>query len=152
MSQLEVSCEITIDAPVDVVRAQFGDVAHHAAAGVHPSVEFAVIEETPQHCRYRQTTSVGPLRLRQELTLARSTTGPLVNEITRGQFSGGSITFEVRPGPDSGSHVTATLAAELGLMSPLRPLLRRTVRSALSDALTEDQHDLESGAYTSSRP
>lgn len=147
MSRLEVSCEISIDAPPEAVRAQFGDVAHHADVGVHRGVVFVVLEETAHVCRYRQTTSLGPLRLRQELALARAPTGPLVNTIVRGQFSGGSITFDVQPDTDEQSHVTASLSADLGALSLLRPLLRRTVISSLSAALAEDKHDLESGTY-----
>ncbi len=148
MSTIAVTRSVSIAAPADVVRRQFGDVAHHAANRVHRGVRFEVLQEDRARCRYRQVTRVGPIRLAQELDLERVEGGPLVNTVTHGQFKGGTITFDIQPdGPDR-SHVDARLEAEVkGLGALAAPLLRRSVRRAFDRALAEDRNDLESGAY-----
>ncbi len=82
MKTLAVTATIDIDQPVEVVRQQFGDLAHHARSGVHRGVRFTVIDDDGTLCRYRQATRVGPIWLRQELVVQRVDDGPLVNEIT----------------------------------------------------------------------
>ncbi len=95
MRSLQVTATARIDAPVEIVRQQFADVAHHAVTGLHRGVRFDVIDDDGRTCRYHQISRVGPLRLRQELRLERTVAGPLVNTITAGQFAGGTITFEI---------------------------------------------------------
>jgi hypothetical protein len=139
---------VTIDRDAEVVRRQFGDVAHHAATGVHRGVVFEVIGDDGVHCRYRQTSSIGPLKLRQEMELDRTETGPLVNRIVSGQFTGGSISFDVAPQGADQSVVEARLAAPLtGVMRLVAPMLRAQVGRQLAAALVEDKSDLEEGAY-----
>lgn len=147
MSTLTVTSEIRIAAPAGIVREQFADVAHHASTHPHEGVEFVVVSDDAQRCRYRQTSRVGPLRLRQEMTLDRSASGPLVNRIEAGQFTGGEIRFDITPVDSDTSHVRATLSAPLGASRVLRPILRRSVERALTCALEEDRQDIESGAY-----
>lgn len=148
MGVLEVSQTITIDRSADVVRQQFADIAHHQASGVHRGVSFEMIDDDGQQCRYRQVSRVGPLRLSQELELARTDAGPLVNTITRGQFKGGTIAFDVKASDEGRSTVEARLAAQVrGVKAMALPVLRPTVRRALARALAEDKADLESGGY-----
>ncbi len=148
MARLRVSEQVAIDRSPELVRSQFGDVAHHEATGVHDGVEFHVVSDDGSVCRYRQISRVGPLRLRQHFELPRAPDGPLVNTITKGQFSGGSITFEIGGEDDGPSTVTATLDAPLsGPAALIGPLLRRVVSSSLRAALVEDKADLESGRY-----
>lgn len=148
MSTIDVQRSISIAAPADIVRRQFGDVAHHAATGVHRGVRFEVIDDGPTRCRYRQVSRVGPLRFVQELDLNRRDDGRLVNTVVRGQFEGGTISFEVQPDGADRSTVLAHLQAEVsGLSAFAAPLLRRSVRGALDRALAEDREDLESGTY-----
>lgn len=150
MTVVDVRRSIRIAREPSVVRQQFADVAHHEATGVHRGVRFEVVDDTPSRCRYHQVTRVGPVRLRQELVLARTEDGPLVNTVLAGQFAGGSITFDIEPddGSPSRSHVEARLVAELsGVQALLAPILRRSVARALSKALEEDKHDLEFGDY-----
>ena len=148
MAALKVTRSIEIARPPDVVRAQFGDVAHHAATGVHRGVTFEVIDEDDRRCTYRQVSSVGPLRLTQQLELDRTDDGPLVNRITGGQFTGGTITFTVTPTAADRSSVDAELVAPLpALLRPLAPLLRARVGRQLAAALIEDRTDLETGRF-----
>ena len=148
MTTFSVVEVVHIDVAADLARRQFADVHHHAANQVHRGVVFEVIDDDEQRCRYRQTSSLGPFRIRQVFELTRTESGPLVNRIVDGQFVGGSITFDVRPLGPTSSEVHATLAAPLtGPMKLLEPLLRRKVGRQLAAGLTEDKMDLEGGHY-----
>lgn len=148
MSTIDIRRSVSIAAPADIVRRQFGDVAHHAATHVHRGIRFEVIAEMGAWCHYRQVTRVGPIRFTQEFDLERVDDGPLVNTITRGQFEGGTISFDIEPDGAQRSTVNARLDAEVnGLVALAAPLLRRSVERALDRALAEDRNDLESGTY-----
>jgi hypothetical protein len=148
MSTIDVKRSVAIAAPADIVRRQFGDVAHHAANEVHRGVRFEVLDDNQTRCRYRQVTRVGPIRLIQEFDLERAANGPLVNTVTLGQFKGGTITFDIQPDGLDRSNVEARLEAEVnGFGALAAPLLRRSVRRAFDRALAEDRNDLESGTY-----
>ena len=150
MTRLDVSASIEIHRDHATVRRQFADVAHHERSGVHRGVEFEVIADDGNLCRYRQTTRLGPLRLHQELQLARTDEGPLVNTVLNGQFHGGTISFDIQPAPadDGCVHVHARLVTELHGASKLAaPLLRRSIRRSLGRALAEDKRDLEQHGY-----
>ena len=91
---------------------------------------------------------VGPLKLRQEFELPLTTDGPLVNTITKGQFTGGSITFTITPDGSDAAKVDAHLRAPPNrLHTVLAPLLKANVRKALVRALAEDKADIESDSY-----
>ena len=150
MPTLEVTERVTIEQPASIVRAQFGDVAHHQRTAVHRGVRFELIDDDGERCRYRQTSRVGPIALRQELTLDRSPEGPLVNRVTDGALAGGTITFHIRPDGPARSEVTAVVAAELrGVQALVAPLVRSQVAKDLRAALIEDKADLELGHYPS---
>lgn len=145
---LEVVRSVEIERDAEVVRRQFGDVAHHASAGLHRGVVFEVIEDDGARCHYRQISKVGPLKLRQEMTLDRTGSGPLVNRIVAGQFAGGSISFDVRSCGEGRSVVEARLTASIPLaIRVATPVLRAQVGKQLAAALLEDKADLEDGAY-----
>lgn len=147
MKDLEVIRSVVIDRSAEIVRRQFADVAHHAQTHVHPRVAFEVLEDGDR-CTYSQRSSVGPLRLRQVFELDRTDTGPLVNRIVSGNFSGGAIVFRVEPLADHRSEVETTLTAPLpNALRPLAPLLRAVVGRQLAAALNEDRIDLEGGSY-----
>jgi hypothetical protein len=148
VASLDVTRSVEIERDAEVVRRQFGDVRHHAATGVHQGVVFEVIEDDGARCRYRQVSTVGPIKLRQELEFDRAAAGPLVNRIVAGQFTGGAITFEVEPRSEGRSAVEARLSAPIsGVMRLVAPILRAQVGKQLAAALVEDKADLEGGAY-----
>ena len=145
---LEVARSVEIERDAGVVRRQFGDVAHHAATGVHQGVVFEVIEDDGARCYYRQVSTVGPLKLRQEVELDRTEKGPLVNRIVAGQFTGGAIIFDVEALGEGRSVVEARLTAPISrVMRIAAPILRAQVGKQLAAALLEDKADLEAGAY-----
>jgi hypothetical protein len=148
-SVFEVTQQITINQPVERVRAQFGDVAHHERTGVHRGVTFTVVAERPDYCEYQQTTRMGFVRIRQSFRLERDDPACQVNVLTAGAFTPGSITFEIEPTAIADTTVvTATLRAPLrGVTARLAPLLRPALARSLAKALREDRRDLESGAY-----
>ncbi len=143
----EIQTSITIDAPAAVVRAQFGDVAHHEAQAVHKGVRFRVIDDDGSRCRYEQKSRVGPITTTQTFELERTADGPLVNRVTGGMFAGGAIIFNVVALDDHRSRVDATLRADLK-PAPVAALLRGQVRRSLAKALLEDKADIESGRYS----
>lgn len=148
MSTIDIRRSMSIAAPADIVRDQFGDVAHHAATHVHRGVRFELLDEKGAWCHYRQVTRFGPIRLTQEFDLERVDDGPLVNTVTRGQFTGGTISFDIEPDGAERSTVEARLEAEVnGLSALAAPLLRSSVKRAFDRALAEDRDDLESGTY-----
>jgi len=145
---LEVTRSIEIERSAEVVRRQFGDVAHHAATGLHRGVTFELIDDGDSLCRYRQHTKVGPLTLTQELELDRTESGPLVNRVVAGEFAGGSITFSVTQLLAQTSMVDAQLVAPVsGIPRLVAPVLRAQVGRQLAAALLEDKADLEVGHY-----
>lgn len=153
VARLEVTRSIEIERDADVVRRQFGDVKHHATTGVHHGVVFEVIDDDAERCRYRQVSTVGPVKLRQEFELDRSSDGPLVNRVVAGQFTGGAIVFEVTSGGEGRSAVEARLSVPVsGVMRMVTPILRAQVGKQLAAALGEDKADLESGTYESTQP
>lgn len=148
MAILEVVRSVEIERDAEVVRRQFGDVAHHAAAGLHRGVVFEVIEDDGARCHYRQVSMVGPVKLRQEMRLDRTESGPLVNQIVAGQFTGGAISFNVQSLGEGRSVVEARLTAPIPLAIRIAtPILRAQVCKQLAAALDEDKADLEGGAY-----
>jgi hypothetical protein len=149
---LEVVRSVEIERDAEVVRRQFGDVAHHAATNLHRGVVFEVVEDNAACCHYRQVSKVGPIKLRQEMALDRTESGPLVNRIVAGQFRGGAISFDVQSAGEGRSVVEARLTASLPLaLRVAAPILRAQVGKQLAAALVEDKADLEGGAYGRAR-
>ena len=143
----ETAC-VTIAAPVELVRRQFGDIDHHARSHPHRGVRFDVIDSTSEQTHYRQTSRVGPFRISQTLTLAHTATGPLVNTVTAGPFSGGTITFAIAFETADTTRVDARLSATTtGIEALIGRITRRRLQRTLAAALDEDRIDLESGKY-----
>lgn len=148
MKHLSVAASIEIDRPMFLVRQQFSDVAHHARTHPHRGVRFTEVDDDGRVCRYRQTTRLGPIRLRQDLRLERRTDGPLVNTIDGGQFAGGSITFDFAELAPGCTRVMASVDVPLtGPRALFAPALRSNIRRTLERALHEDKADLEQGDY-----
>ena len=148
MPTVSVHADETIDRPEAVVRAQFGDVAHHQHARVHTKTRFDVVDDDGVRCHYTQVSRIGPLRLRQHVQLIRTTEGPLVNNMVGGLLDGGSISFHFEPLGTDRCGVRAVVTADLPAPAMLvAPLLRRQIRRDLAAALLEDKRDLEEGGY-----
>jgi hypothetical protein len=150
---LRASATQRIERPVDEVRAQFADVAHHEAHPPHATVRFEVIEDDGAGgCRYRQVSKLGPVTLRQEMEMTETAPGVLENRVIKGQMAGGVLRFTIVEAGEGVSAVTAELEAPLNAVQRVaQPLLQRQVAKALAAALEEDRRDLESGTYDSHR-
>ena len=135
---------VTIEAPAEIVRAQFGDVGHHERVGPHNGVAFRVLRSDARSTDYEQVTSIGPIKAKQTLRLDDVGSGPLVNTVTGGMLRGGTITFRF----DSHTAATVVTAEVRGRAPrPLVPLLRRAVGRQLRAALVEDKTDIEQAGY-----
>jgi hypothetical protein len=145
---VEVRRSVVIDRAAEVVAAQFADVAHHEATGVHPAATFAVIDEGDGWCEYDQVSRVGPRSIRQRYRLDRTDLRHQVNTVTDGLFTGGTLTFSVAEQGSDRSEVTATLTTPRSrLLTVVGPALSQALGRSLARALAEDKSDLESDRY-----
>ena len=135
---------LVIQRPVDVVAAQFADVAHHERAAPHRKVRFTVLDEQPDEVRYRQRSRIGPAALRQTMVLDRRDPLHLVNTAHDGALVGSTLVFDIGPVGADVARVTVTLRFPSSpLARMLGPLLRPLVGRDLAAALDEDRRDLE---------
>lgn len=147
-----VTRTIRINRPVELVAAQFGDVAHHERTGVHHKTRFKVTAEDDATVRYRQHSRVGPFTIAQDMVLDRADPRHQVNDITSGPLAGGSITFALEAADDDVTEVVATLALpNRRTTAVLAPLLLRVGGRDLAHALREDRADLEGDRYPAAR-
>lgn len=146
-----------IAAPCDVVRAQFADLDHHIAAGVHPKLRFQVLERRAGGARYRQEVRLLGLRQRDVFERQMGPDGDFVDRSVEGFNRGGSLQFRFRPERRDGRHGTQV---EIVVRLPLppvvgaliRPLLEAQVRREVAAAAREDVIDIEQRGYPRPQP
>jgi len=148
MGSVVVQAEKVIARPIDVVRAQFVDMAHHASARVHANLEIADVRPREGGCRF---------------TGRRRTLGMLQSDdIEVTQRPDGSSTLRSVAGANKGLLITQTFEAfdadrtrvrttvELpfpGMLFFLAPLVRMGLQRDVEAALEEDRVDLEQRGY-----
>lgn len=148
MGNVVVQAEGVIARPIDVVRAQFVDMAHHASARVHAKLEVADVRPGEGGCRF---------------TGRRRTLGMLQSDdIEVTQRADGSSTLRSVGGSNKGLLITQTFEAvaadrtrvrttvELpfpGILFFLVPLVRMGLQRDVEAALEEDRVDLEQRGY-----
>ena len=146
--RIVVTRSVTVARPLGQVRDQVGDLVHHQRRSPHRGVRFEVVDDRAWSCTYRQITAVGPFRLTQVLELDRVATGPLVNRIVSGAFTGGAIRFAFASLDADTTRVDASIEVPLGRAArTVRPILERHLGATLDRALAEDRADLENGTF-----
>ncbi|MBI5719804.1 MAG: hypothetical protein HZC37_19200 [Burkholderiales bacterium] len=152
----EVSHEEWIAAGESRVRSQFADLRHHIEAGVHPKLQFRILEQGPRigadPARYEQRVKLLGITQRDVFERTFTADGRMVDTSVEGFNRGGSLSFRFSPerrGALDGTRVEITIRLPLPpLIGPLlRPLLEAQVRKEVVAAVAEDKHDIEVRGY-----
>lgn len=143
-----------IAAPPETVRAQFADLQHHIATGVHPRLRFELLESGPTHARFVQEVRLLGVRQRDVFERHLAADGSMTDTSVEGFNRGGTLHFRFAPrtrAGAAGTEVSITIRLPLPpLVGPLvRPLLQAQVRKELAAAAAEDKHDIEVRGYPS---
>lgn len=144
-----------IAAPLSTVRAQFADLEHHIARGVHPKLRFEVLQRHAHGVRFVQEVRLLGIRQRDIFERSLAADGSIEDVSVEGFNRGGSLSFAFSPrlaGGRSGTDVEITVRLPLpplvGVL--LRPLLEAQVRKEVRAAAAEDKHDIEVLGYPQS--
>ena len=149
---VEVSHEEWIAAPLAIVRAQFADLHHHIAAGVHPKLRFEIISLGERRARFVQEERLLGIRQRDvfERVITVDRLG-MVDTAIDGPHRDGWLSFRFTPGTRSGRDATlVTVKVSMPvprLLGMLRPLWHAHIRRKLLVAMEEDRHDIEVRGY-----
>lgn len=157
----EVSHEEWIAAGESSVRSQFADLRHHIEVGVHPKLQYRILEPGPGLglggvVRYEQRVKLLGITQRDVFERRFTGDGRMVDTSVEGFNRGGSLSFRFTPerrGPVDGTRVDITIRLPLPpLVGPLlRPLLEVQVRKEVAAAAAEDKHDIEVRGYRPAR-
>jgi hypothetical protein len=152
----EVSHEEWIAAGESSVRSQFADLRHHIDVGVHPKLQFRILEQGPGigsgPARYEQRVKLLGITQRDVFERRFTPDGRMLDTSVEGFNRGGSLSFRFTPerrGAVDGTCVHITIRLPLPpLVGPLlRPLLEAQVRKEVAAAAAEDKHDIEVRGY-----
>jgi len=156
----EVSHEEWIAAEDSSVRSQFADLRHHIEVGVHPKLQYRILESGPRTgvdvSRYEQRVKLLGITQRDVFERRFTADGGMIDTSVEGFNRGGSLSFRFTPerrGSVEGTRVDITIRLPLppvvGLL--LRPLLEAQVRREVAAAAAEDKHDIEVRGYRPAR-
>jgi Polyketide cyclase / dehydrase and lipid transport len=149
---VEVTHSEWMNAPVEVVRAQFADLDHHIRRNVHPKLRFEVLERRAQGARFVQEVRLLGIRQRDVFERRIEPDGAIHDRSVEGFNRGGSLRFRFAParlGDRSGTRVEITIRLPLPpVIGPLvKPLLAAQVRKEVRAAALEDKADIETRGY-----
>lgn len=152
----EVSHQLWIAAPRDVVAAQFADLDHHIRRNVHPKLSFEVLERHPQGARFVQQVRLLGIRQRDVFERRVAEDGSIDDRSVEGFNRGGTLSFrfaaethEGRAGTQVRIVVRLPLPPLLGVL--LQPLLEAQIRKEVRAAALEDRADIEQRGYAPAR-
>ena len=145
---LTVEVDKTIRRPIDNVRRQFGDMRHHEKYHVHPDVQFTVLSEEGNACRFRQAVSVLGMSQVDEVYQLRQPNGDIVSDIVAGTNRGMHIIQSFKPDGEGATAIHFRLDMPIsGIKKLLKPLFAAALRKAIVKGLEEDRIDLEQRGY-----
>lgn len=149
---VQISIEEWIAAPFAVVRAQFADLHHHIAAGVHPKLRFEILALGERRARFVQEERLLGIRRRDvvERVIAVDRLS-MLDTVIEGPHRGGSLSYRFTSATRSGREATL-VAVEVCMpvprwLSMWRPLWRAHIRRRLLEAMEEDRYDIEVRGY-----
>ncbi len=146
MGKILIRYERHYERPVDVVRSQFGDMAHHHRTGVHKGLAYEILADSPAECRYIQRTRILGMAQEDEVVLRR-TDGKVVMDVVRGSNHGTHFEFSFLPdGAGTRLRLEMTVPTS-GLKALLQPLFKRAIYKIVDAAAEEDRVDLEERGY-----
>lgn len=144
MPRLQLERSVTVNRPVEIVRAHFLDFEHHIRTNVHRSVTYTLLASDGDKRRVRQQFKVLGLPKTDVISVAPSPQGDVVQTFEEGDFAGGSLVFRFSPLPEGGTTITAQVDAPLrGMNLLMAPLLPKIVAGLLDTGLEEDRLDLQ---------
>lgn len=151
MSNVVVQGEKFISRPIEVVQAQFVDMARHASVRVHADLEVTNVRPQDGGCRFTGRRRVLGMLQEDEIEVSKRADGSSTLRSLSGSNAGLLITqsFE-RAGPERTLVRTTVDMPVLGLLRLLAPLLRFGLQRDLTIALEEDRIDLEERGYPAS--
>jgi hypothetical protein len=148
MTSVTASLTKEIRRPIDVVRAQYGDIRHHQANNVHPDFEFTVHSSDEQRSEYTQVSRVLGFRRSDEVQLDLRADGSQHAKFVEGPSQGLDILVSFESlGPDSTLVEFKVVAPLRGLMALAKPLVKRQLTRDIANVLEEDRIDLEELGY-----
>jgi hypothetical protein len=144
MASVTVTSTKEIRCPIDVVRAQFGDIKHHQVNHVHRNLELTLKAEDERGCEFTQGYRILGLLRRNEARVDRKADGSLHGRIVEGPNQGTETftTFESL-GADSTRVEFKVVVPLRGLMALAKPLVTRQLERDIVKGLEEDRRDLE---------
>jgi hypothetical protein len=148
MTTITAHAEKIIARPIDIVRAQFSDMTHHATTPVHAGLEVADVQAGEDGCRFTGRRRVFGMLQEDQIELRWQPDGTLNLRSVQGSTEGLLIkqTFEA-VGQDK-TRVTTTVELPVkGLRKLLSPLVRMGLQKDVENALEEDRFDLEERGY-----
>ena len=153
----EVTHREWIAAPVDIVRAQFGDLDHHIRNNVHPKLRFEVLRRSARGARFAQEVRLLGIRQRDIFERSIEADGSIEDRSVEGFNRGGSLSFrfaeksiERQTGTEVEITVRLPLPPVVGAL--VRPLLEAQIRKEVRAASLEDKHDIETRGYPACVP
>jgi hypothetical protein len=148
MSTVVVRGEKLIARPIDVVQAQFVDMAHHQSTRVHRDLEVSNVRSSPAGCLFTGRRRVLGMLHEDETEVVCHPDGSSTLRSVAGTNAGLLVrqTFEAQ-GPDETLVRTEVSMPVSGLLRLLSPLLRLGIQRDLAMALEEDRIDLEERQY-----
>jgi hypothetical protein len=144
---ISIAASVRIQAPVDMVRAQYRDIDHHIRANVHPDVTYSWEPAGPGERKVRSTFKVLGVRQfdvalledrRDGTFLIRYVQGTKVGMVMRHEFIAAGDGTEVR--------ITVEAPGTVG-RKLMGPLFKLATLQAIKKAMAEDRADLEAGRY-----
>ena len=148
MANIIVRGEKLIGRAIDVVQAQFVDMAHHERTRVHRDLEVKNARPVANGFRFTASRRVFGMLQVDESEVLRHPDGSSTLCSLSGSNAGLKITqtFESR-GPESTLVRTEVNMPVTGLLKLLLPLVRFGIQRDLAIALEEDRIDLEQRKY-----
>ena len=148
MAMIVVEVQATIRRPVAVVSRQFGDMRHHARNRVHPDIQFTVLSEDGDDCRFRQEVRLVGILQSDEVVQHRNADGSLSSKVVAGANKDMRIDQAFASvGADATLVTFRAEAPATGIKRLLKPLFEMAIRKAVKKGLEEDRADLEERGY-----
>ena len=149
MTQIHAQAEIVIARPINVVRTQFMDLAHHVDTRVHPTIEVSDIHTIDRGYRYTMCRRVLGMVHRDEAEQVGHDDGHITFRVIAGTNEGLVLTHRFEEVEGKGTRVTATIDAPVqGLFRILSPFVRMGMQRDLRVLLEQDRTDLEERGYS----
>ncbi len=148
LPNLVVHKTLFFDCPMELVRSQFADVAHHSQSHIHPNICFTEIHYENDSTHFIQETKPFWFFLQRDKVIQKQeANGDLNWKFIEGPNRGARLLFRFKE-EDNRTEVSAQFEMELKSWRRwLLPFWRKGVSLALDKAAREDRLDLEGGAY-----